>query len=51
MNAATTHYGIYMPVSPNPGNTFSLFRFRIGLSNKTSTAVAPESSYPKGTNH
>ncbi|MGE5273428.1 MAG: hypothetical protein ACM3QU_06590 [Verrucomicrobiota bacterium] len=50
-DAASTHYGIYMPVSPNPGNTFQLYRFRIGLSNKTAIAGPPLSSYPKGTNH
>jgi hypothetical protein len=48
VNAASTHYGIYLPVDFNTSD-FVLYRFRIELTNKGQIAGTP-TSFPKGTN-
>ena len=48
VNAASTHYGIYLPTSPGTSE-FVLYRFRVELTNKGQIAGTP-TSHPKGTN-
>jgi hypothetical protein len=48
VNAASTHYGIYLPVSPGTSE-FVLYRFRVELTNKGQIAGTP-TSFPKGKN-
>jgi hypothetical protein len=48
VSAASTHYGIYLPVSPGTSE-FTLYRFRVELTNKGQIAGTP-TSFPNGTN-
>jgi hypothetical protein len=48
VSAASTHYGIHLPVSPG-SSEFLLYRFRVELTNKGQIAGTP-TSFPKGKN-